>query len=122
MTAPPPIGIVACSAEGRALLRTLCTGPGCWGRSPKSRCGHSFAQYDERIVRATGRVAELMLDSARKLPPVAAASDLSDNTIRRRFLIWASVAAALASHRRGGGGGTARGFRKLGLTGTRWLV
>jgi len=129
---PLHIGIVACSAEGAALCyRTLCTeAPGLLGRSyahPEvSLHGHSFAEYDACITRDdwTG-VAELMLDSARKLAASGAGFLICpDNTIHQAFrflegrspLPWlhiAEVVAAEAVH---------RGFRTLGLTGTRWLV
>jgi aspartate racemase len=131
MTSPLHIGIVACSAEGAALCyRTLCTeasallGP--YAHPEVSLHGHSFALYDACITRNDwAGVAELMLDSARKLAATGARFLICpDNTIHQAFrfldgrspLPWlhiAEVVAAEAAH---------RGFRKLGLTGTRWLV
>jgi len=132
MPAPPRhVGIVACSAEGAALCyRTLCTeapkllGP--YAHPEVSLHGHSFALYDACIVRGDwAGVAELMLDSARKLAASGAQFLICpDNTIHQAlghlegrspvpFLHIAEVVAAEAAE---------RGFRKLGLTGTRWLV
>jgi len=130
-TPPRHVGIVACSAEGAALCyRTLCTeapkllGP--YAHPEVSLHGHSFALYDACIVRGDwAGVAELMLDSARKLAASGAQFLICpDNTIHQAlghlegrspvpFLHIAEVVAAEAAE---------RGFRKLGLTGTRWLV
>jgi len=126
------IGIVACSAEGAALCyRTLCTeAPGLLGRAyahPEvSLHGHSFALYDERIVRGDwAGVAELMLDSAGKLAAGGAQLLICpDNTVHQAFpylegrspLPWLHIAEVVAEE------AVRRGFRKLGLTGTRWLV
>jgi len=128
---PLPIGVVACSAEGAALCyRTLCTeasallGP--YAHPEVALHGHSFALYDACITRNDwAGVAELMLDSARKLAGTGARFLICpDNTIHQAFpflegrsplplLHIAEVVAAEAA---------ARGFRMLGLTGTRWLV
>jgi len=132
MTAPPQhIGIVACSAEGAALCyRTLCTeAPGLLGKyaHPEvSLHGHSFARYDACISRDDwAGVAELMLDSARKLAATGARFLICpDNTIHQGFrflegrspLPWLHIAEVVAAE------AVERGFRKLGLTGTRWLV
>jgi len=133
MTAPTlPVGIVACSAEGAALCyRTFCTeAPGLLGRAyahPEvSLHGHSFADYDARISRDDwAGVAELMLDSARKLAASGARFLICpDNTIHQAFrffegrspLPWLHIAEVVAAE------AVQRGFRKLGLTGTRWLV
>jgi aspartate racemase len=70
-------------------------------------------------------VADLMLASARKL--AAAGADFlicPDNTIHQAFplvvpaspLPWLHIAEVVAAE------AAARGFRRLGLTGTRWLV
>jgi len=132
MTAPPRhVGIVACSAEGAALCyRTVCAeapqllGP--YAHPELSLHGHSFALYDERIVRGDwAGVAELMLDSARKLAAAGAQFLICpDNTIHQAFpylearspLPWLHIAEVVAAE------AAARRFRKLGLTGTRWLV
>ena len=128
---PLHIGIVACSAEGAALCyRTLCTeAPGLLGRAyahPEvSLHGHSFADYDACITRDDwAEVAELMLDSARKLAAGGARFLICpDNTIHQAFrflegrspLPWLHIAEVVAAE------AVRRGFRKLGLTGTRWL-
>ena len=125
------IGIVACSAEGAALCyRTLCTeaprllGP--YAHPEVTLHGHSFALYDACITRDDWRgVAELMLDSARKLAATGARFLICpDNTIHQALphlegrspLPWLHIAEVVAAEAVG------RGFRKLGLTGTRWLV
>jgi aspartate racemase len=128
---PSPIGIVACSAEGAALCyRTVCVegsqllGP--HGHPEVSMHSHSLADYVACLDRGDwAGVAELMLDSARKLAAVGAEVLICpDNTIHqampqvlprspRPWLHIAEVVAAEAS---------ARGYRRLGLTGTRWLV
>ena len=125
------IGIVACSAEGAALCyRTLCTeaprllGP--YAHPEVTLHGHSFALYDACITRDDWRgVAELMLDSARKLAATGARFLICpDNTIHQALphlegrspLPWLHIAEVVAAE------AVERGFRKLGLTGTRWLV
>jgi len=131
-SSPLHIGIVACSAEGAALCyRTLCNeAPGLLGRAyahPEvSLHGHSFADYDACITRDDwAGVAELMLDSARKLAAGGARFLICpDNTIHQAFrflegrspLPWLHIAEVVAAE------AVRRGFRKLGLTGTRWLV
>jgi aspartate racemase len=132
MTAPPlHIGIVACSAEGAALCyRTLCTEAsgllGTYAHPEVSLHGHSFALYDACLTRNDwAGVAELMLDSARKLAATGARFLICpDNTIHQAFpffggrspLPWLHIAEVVAAE------AVKRGFRKLGLTGTRWLV
>lgn len=128
---PRHIGIVCCSAEGAALCyRTICTEApqllGTYAHPEVSMHGQSFARYQERIERGDwAGVAELMLDSARKL--AAAGAQLlicPDNTIHQalRFveprspLPWLHIAEVVAR------AAAERGFRRLGLTGTRWLV
>ena len=131
MSTPLHVGIVACSAEGAALCyRTLCTeapkilGP--YAHPEVSLHGHSFADYDARITTDDwAGVAELMLDSARKLAAGGARFLICpDNTIHQAFrflegrspLPWLHIAEVVAAE------AVQRGFRKLGLTGTRWLV
>jgi aspartate racemase len=132
MTAPPQhIGIVACSADGAALCyRTLCTEAphllGAYAHPEVSLHGHSFALYEACLARDDWPgVAELMLDSARKLAAIGARFLICpDNTIHQAFrffegrspLPWLHVAEVVAAE------AVERGFRKLGLTGTRWLV
>ena len=128
---PSPIGIVACSAEGAALCyRTICAegaqliGP--HAHPEVSMHSHSLADYVACLDRGDwAGVAELMLDSARKLAAIGAEVLICpDNTIHqampqvlprspRPWLHIAEVVAAEAS---------ARGYQRLGLTGTRWLV
>ncbi len=131
MAVPRPIGIVACSAEGAALCyRTLCTeaprllGP--YAHPEVSLHGHSFARYQACIERDDwAGVAELMLASSARLAAAGAAVLICpDNTIHRAFphlagrspLPWLHIAEVVAAE------AVARGFRRLGLTGTRWLV
>jgi aspartate racemase len=125
------IGIVACSAEGAALCyRTVCVegaallGP--HGHPEVSMHTHSLREYMQRIDRDDWKgVGELMLSSARKL--AGAGADFlicPDNTIHRALpqleqrspLPWLHIAEVVA------GQAVERGFRRLGLTGTRYLV
>jgi aspartate racemase len=126
------IGIVACSAEGAALCyRTICTeGPKMLGAAhahPEvSMHTHSLAQYMDYIYRGDwDGVASLMLASARKLAAVGADFLICpDNTIHQALpfvvprspLPWLHIAEVVAAQ------AAARGFRRLGLTGTRWLM
>lgn len=131
MPTPLHIGIVACSAEGAALCyRTICAeaasilGP--HAHPEVSLHGASLADY-VRCLNANDLegVAQLMLSSARKL--AAAGADFlicPDNTIHQAFermlpespLPWLHIAEVVA------GEAAVRGYRRLGLTGTRWLV
>jgi len=128
---PRHIGIVACSAEGAALCyRTVCLeGPQHFGalEHPEvSMHTHSFAAYVRSIESADWPgVAELMLSSAHKLARAGADFLICpDNTIhqalpwlvRRSPLPWLHIAEVVAAH------AAERGFRRLGLTGTRYLV
>lgn len=125
------IGIVACSAEGAALCyRTICAeGEASLGEHAHpevSMHGHSLAEYVKRLdANDMEGVAELMLSSAHKL--AAAGADFlicPDNTIHQAFdfvrprspLPWLHIAEVVADEAK------RRGFRKLGITGTRWLV
>ena len=128
---PQHIGIVACSAEGAALCyRTICVegAPllGAHGHPEVSMHTHPLAEYMACIYRGDWQgVATLMLSSANKLAAIGADFLICpDNTIHQALpfvestspLPWlhiAEVAAADAVERR---------FRRLGLTGTRWLV
>ncbi len=128
---PRHIGIVACSAEGAALCyRTICVeGARCLGAHAHpevSLHGHSLAEYVRRIDRGDWPGGgELLLSSAQKL--ASAGAELlvcPDNTIHQAFpwveprspLPWLHIAEVVAGH------AVERGFRRLGLTGTRWLV
>jgi len=125
------IGIVACSAEGAALCyRTIALeGARRLGhhRHPEvSMHTHSLGDYMSRIYEDDlDGVGELMLSSARKL--AAAGADFlicPDNTIHQALprirdrspLPWLHIAEVVADEAVG------RGFTRLGLTGTRWLV
>jgi aspartate racemase len=125
------IGIVACSAEGAALCyRTICVegasylGP--HAHPEVSMHTHSLAEYMNRIYRGDWEgVGELMLASAAKLAAIGADFLICpDNTIHQAlpFVLprsprpWLHIAEVVA------GEAVARGFRCLGLTGTRWLV
>jgi aspartate racemase len=109
---PQHVGIVACSAEGAALCyRTFCAegaqllGP--HAHPEVSLHAHSLADYVALIRRGDWRgVAELMLASADKLARIGAELLICpDNTIHQALPLAAE-----------------RGFRRLALTGTRWLV
>ena len=128
---PRHIGIVACSAEGAALCyRTVCAEGaqllGTHDHPELSMHTHSLATYMGCVTRGDwAGVGELMLSSARKL--AAAGADFlicPDNTIHQALphveprspLPWLHIAAVVAESAVG------RGFRRLGLTGTRPLV
>jgi aspartate racemase len=128
---PRHIGVVACSAEGAALCyRTVCLeGPQLFGalEHPElSLHSHSFAAYVRCLERGDWPgVAELMLVSANKLARTGADFLICpDNTLhqalpwvlRRSPLPWLHIAEVVATH------AAERGFRRLGLTGTRYLV
>jgi aspartate racemase len=128
---PQRIGIVACSAEGAALCyRTICIegaqflGP---HRHPEIALhNHSLGEYMECVYRGDWpAIGQLMLDSAQKLAEIGCNFLVCpDNTIhqalphieQRSPLPWlhiAEVAAQCAS---------SRGYRRLALTGTKYLV
>ncbi|MGB8909545.1 MAG: amino acid racemase [Candidatus Cybelea sp.] len=129
--APLRIGIVACSAEGAALCyRTICSegaqmlGP--HAHPDVSIDAPSFARYCERLERNDWPgVGELMLDSADRLARIGCDFLICpDNTIHQALplvetrlpLPWLHIADVVADE------AARRGFRRLGLTGTRWLV
>lgn len=126
------IGIVACSAEGASLCyRTICQeGAALLGRPhahPEvSMHTPSLADYGECFDRGdwTG-VGDLMLASANKLARIGADFLICpDNTIHQAFayveprspLPWLHIAEVVAKE------AASRGFRRLALTGTKWLV
>src|SRR5215472_18289608 len=128
---PLHIGIVACSAEGAALCyRTICTeGPKLLGphaHPEVSMHTPSLAEYVACLERGDwGGVAALMLSSAEKLARIGADFLICpDNTIHQALryiemdspLRWLHIAEVVAEE------AVKRGFRRLGLTGTRWLV
>ena len=128
---PQHIGIVACSAEGASLCyRTICVegaqllGP--HGHPEVSMHTPSLADYVRCLDRDDwAGVGELMLGSARKLAAIGAGFLICpDNTIHQALpliaerspLPWLHIAEAVAEE------AAARGFRRVGLLGTRWLV
>ena len=129
---PLHIGVVGCSAEGAALCyRTLCVeGASHLGAAhahPEvSMHTHSLAAYVDCLDRGDlDGVAQLMLSSAGKL--AAAGADFlvcPDNTIHQAMhlvlprspLPWLHIAEVVAAQAR------SRGFRRVGVLGTRWLV
>lgn len=128
---PQHIGIVACSAEGAALCyKTICVEGGEL-MGPHAHPGvslhtHSLADYVACLERGDrAGVAELMLSSAHKLARAGADFLICpDNTIHQAMdevlprspLPWLHIAEVVAAEAAG------RGFRKLGITGTRWLI
>src|SRR5437016_5313065 len=128
---PHHIGIVACSAEGAALCyRTLCKEGsqllGAHAHPEMTMHTHSFADYVKCLDCDDWEgVGELMLSSAKKL--ASAGADFlicPDNTIHQALpyveprspLPWLHIAAVVSAQAVEGG------YRRLGLTGTRWLV
>lgn len=131
MTDALHIGIVACSAEGAALCyRTTCAegeavlGP--HGHPEVSLHTFPLAQYVRCLDRGDMEgLAQLMLASARKLAAAGAQFLICpDNTIHQALplvlprspLPWLHIADEVAAS------AVERGYTKLGITGTRWLV
>lgn len=125
------VGIVACSAEGAALCyRTICVEGaqllGAHAHPEVSMHTHPLAAYMECIYRDDWPgVGELMLSSAGKLANCGAEFLICpDNTIHQALpyiesrspLPWLHIAEVVAAQ------AVDRGFRRLGLTGTRYLV
>ena len=125
------IGIVACSAEGAALCyRTICIeGAQFLGEHDHPEVSmhtHSLAEYMKCIYRDDWRgVGELMLSSAEKLAAIGADFLICpDNTVHQAlpYIVersprpWLHIAQVVADE------AARRGFRRLGLTGTRYLV
>ena len=128
---PKHIGIVACSAEGAALCyRTICVeGEQLMGRHAHPEVSmHTFSldDYMQPIYRGDWQaVGELMLASANKLAKIGADFLICpDNTIHQALryveprspLPWLHIAECVAAQ------AVERGYRRLALTGTRWLV
>jgi aspartate racemase len=128
---PAHIGIVGCSAEGAALCyRTICSegtqllGP--HAHPEVSMHTHPLADYVPYLNRGDWRgVGELMLSSAEKLARIGADFLICpDNTIHQALpgiedrspLPWLHIAGIVAAR------AAERGFRRVGLLGTRWLV
>lgn len=125
------IGIVACSAEGAALcFRTIATeGPAILGphaHPELSLHAHSLHEYVDRLEREDWNgVGELMLASANLLAKGGADFVICpDNTIHQALPLiearlpvpWIHIADAVADEAQ------RRGFRNVGILGTRWLV
>jgi len=125
------IGIVACSAEGAALCyRTICVegahrlGP--HAHPEVSMHTHSLAAYMDCIYRGDWvGVADLMLASADKLARIGADFLICpDNTIHQALghvvarspRPWLHIAEVVADE------AVRRGLRRIGITGTRWLI
>jgi aspartate racemase len=125
------IGIVACSAEGAALCyRTICVegaqllGP--HDHPEVTMHTHALARSMECIYRDDWQgVAELLLDSARKLASAGAQFLICpDNTVHaalplvlpRSPLPWLHIAEVVAAE------AAERGFGRVAITGTRYLV
>ena len=128
---PQNIGIVGCSAEGAALCyKTICTeASNVMGdhRHPEvAMHTPSFSDYVACLERGDIEgVGALMLRSANIL--AAAGADFlicPDNTIHQAYdwvalrspKPWLHIADVVAHEAK------ARGFRKVGITGTSWLV
>lgn len=125
------IGIVACSAEGAALsYRTICVEAGAsMGRHDHPEVSmhtHSLARYMAGIRAGDwAAVAELMLDSARRLERAGAELLISpDNTIHQAMervepgspLPWLHIAREVVDAAR------RRGCRCLAVLGTKHLM
>ncbi|HYR84900.1 MAG TPA: amino acid racemase [Terriglobia bacterium] len=123
--------MVACSAEGAALCyRTICVEGsqllGSHDHPEVSMHTHSLAEYMKHVYRGDWQgVGELMLSSANKLAKIGADFLICpDNTIHqglpyiesRSPLEWLHIAEVVAAE------AVERGFRRIGLTGTRYLV
>ena len=128
---PKHIGIVACSAEGAALCyRTICVeGEQLMGRHAHPEVSmHTFSldDYMQPIYRGDWQaVGELMLASANKLAKTGADFLICpDNTIHQALryveprspLPWLHIAQVVADE------AARRGFTRVGITGTQWLV
>ena len=125
------IGIVACSAEGAALCyRTICHEGavlmGGHAHPEVSLHGHSMEDYSRFLDAGDWKaVGDLMLDSAERLASAGAQLLVCpDNTIHRALpdivdrspLPWLHIAEVVAST------ASERGYRRVGVLGTRWLV
>jgi aspartate racemase len=125
------VGIVGCSSEGAALCyRTICLDGaqylGAHDHPEVSMHTHPLAAYVDCLGRDDREgVAALMLSSARKLARAGADFLICpDNTVhaamdivRAQFALpWLHIAEIVAERAQ------QRGFMRLGITGTAWLV
>jgi aspartate racemase len=128
---PGHIGIVCASAEGAALCyRTICVEGavllGMHAHPEVSLHTHSLADSMACVYRGDWQgVGELMLSSAEKLAKIGADFlVLPDNTFHQALpfiaprspLPWLHIADVVVAE------ALARGFRRVGLLGTRWLI
>lgn len=125
------IGIVACSAEGAALCyRTVC------GEAPAQMGEHMHPEVSMHIhplgkymvhIRSGDwhEVAKLMLSSVRRLADIGAEIAICpDNTIHQAFdlviaespIPWLHIAEAVGQEAQ------SRGYKKLAITGTKYLM
>lgn len=128
---PKHIGIVACSAGGAALCyRTICEegaellGP--HAHPQVSLHTHSLSDYVNCLDRDDwDGVGQLMLSSANKVAQIGADFLICpDNTIHKALegiesespRLWLHIAEVVAQK------AVESGFKKVGLTGTQWLV
>jgi len=128
---PLHIGIVGCSAEGAALCyRTICVeGAALLGPHAHPEVSMHTISLGE-YLKCTGRgdwqgVADLMLTSANKLATIGAdflicpANTMHQalpHVVPRSPLPWLHIADAVADE------AAARGLRRIGILGTRWLI
>lgn len=125
------VGIVACSAEGAALCyRTICLEAesimGAHAHPEVSMHTHPLSEYMRHLDKGGWEgVARLMLASAQKLAAIGADFLVCpDNTIHQAFDLvsakspvpWLHIAEVVALEAR------ARGFKSLGVMGTRFLM
>ena len=125
------IGIAACSAEGAALCyRTICVEGaqvlGGHAHPEVSMHTPSLEEYMQRIYRGDWEgVGEMMLGSAKKLAAMGADFLICpDNTIHQALpyvvprspVPWLHIADAVMGEAR------KRGYERIGLSGTRWLM
>ena len=131
MTMPKHIGVVACSAEGAALCyRVICAeGADKLGEHAHPEVTmHSYplSAYMEHIQSGDWkRVGELMIRSAEKTAACGAEFAICpDNTIHQAFdfvaerspIPWLNIADVVARSAK------KRGFTRLGITGTKYLM
>jgi len=128
---PRHIGVVACSAEGAALCyRTICVEGaqllGSHNHPEVSMHTHSLGEYMKHVYRGDWQgVGELMLVSATKLAKIGADFLICpDNTIHQALpyiqsrspVEWLHIADVVVED------AITRGFPRIGLAGTRYLV
>ena len=125
------VGIVACSAEGAALCyRTLCAeAPAVMGRHMHPEVStHTYPLAEYMVHIRSGNwaeVAAMMLSSVGKLAEIGAELAICpDNTIHQAFDLVAGRSAIPWLHiaETVGREAAARGFKTLGVTGTKYLM